>query len=124
MGLGLPEEAQSAQRENFVFVDQTYFKVEQEFLKGFMGLSIHQKARRREDTIVICNAYGESLIKATFPGSGWTYYHDKINKKKHKIIRRSEMVNQMEIEYYYFIRKVRGMAISRENTVLIQSKHL
>ena len=76
-----------------------------------MGLDIRQKSGGgREDKRIAYDAYGENLVKATLPGSGWTYHHDAINNVIHKIIRQSGMESQLEIEDY-FINKVREMAI-------------
>jgi len=76
-----------------------------------------------EDKTTRCDAYGETLAKATLQGSGWTYYHDEINKQIHMIIQQPYMAMQLEIEDN-FIKKLQGTAISTNFTLPILSKHL
>ena len=103
---------------------QTYFGVRQECLTCLVVLDIRKKSGGgREDNRVECDAYGENLAKATLPGSGWTCHHDAINNVIDKIIRQFGMESQLKIEDY-FINKVRGMAVSPENTVPIMNTHL
>ena len=82
------------------------FGVAQECLKGLVGRTIQQKSGGgRDDKAALCDAYGENLVKATLPGSWWTYHHDEINRQIDKIIRQSSMASQLEIEDY-FIKKL------------------
>jgi len=55
--------------------------------------------------------FGESLVKAVLPRSGWTHNHHEIIRRIHMIIKQSFMASQMEVEDY-FIRKLHGMAVT------------
>ena len=63
------------------------------------------------------------MVKATLPGSRWTYHHDEINNQVHKIIRQTGMDSQIEVEDH-FIRKLRGTAVTPNDTLSILNKHL
>ncbi len=63
--------------------------------------------------------YGENLVKATLPGGGWTYHHNGINLRLHKIFRQSGMTSDMEVEDY-FLRKLRETAINPVQFVPLQ----
>jgi len=61
-------------------VVHTYFGVKHECLTGLVGFDIKHKSEGGRDNIrIACDAYGENLVKAILPGSGWIYYHDAIN---------------------------------------------
>ena len=80
--------------KQFPVVAQTYFGVRQKCLRGLEGQTIQQKyGGGKEDIISTCDPYGENLVKATLPRSGWTYYHDEINCQIHMIIRQTCMVS-------------------------------
>jgi hypothetical protein len=88
------------------------------------GRTIQRKARGGiDDMVVECDPYGESLVKASLLGLGWTYHHDEVNDQIHMIIEQYGMVSQIEIEDY-FIRKLQGMAITTNDSVPILGKHL
>jgi hypothetical protein len=101
-----PKEHSWLNARQFSVVAHTYFGVRQEYLRGLEGKSIQQKAGGGKDDIIsVCNPFGENLVNATLPGTGWTYHHDEINNQIHKIVRQSGMVYQVEVEYYV-IRKL------------------
>jgi len=89
----------------FPFVTQLYFGVQQGCLHGLLGQIIKQNAGEvRHVRHAICDAYGENLMKATIPGSGWVYHHDELNMQVQRIAKQPGMNNDMEVEDY-FIRK-------------------
>ena len=101
-----------------------YFGVRQECLRRLEGHTIQQKAGGGKDDIISeCDPFGENLITAILPRSGWTYHQDEINNQAHQIIRQSGMVSQVKVKDY-FIRKLQGMAITPNDIVPILNKHL
>ena len=89
-----PKEHNKLNDKQFPVVAQTYFCVRKECLRGLEGQNIQRKSGGgREDRISTCHPYGENLVKATLPGSDWTYHHDEMNCQIHKIIRQSGMVS-------------------------------
>ena len=74
--------------------------------------------------IITCDPYGENLVKAVLPRSRWMYHHDETNQQIHMIVKQSSMVSQMMETEDYFVRKLKGMAITPNDPVPIMSKHL
>ncbi len=71
-----------------------------------------------------CDPYGENLAKAVLPGSGWTYHHDAINVKIHKLAKQTALNNESEITYY-FMRKLKESAVQQDSHwPLLTSKQL
>ena len=64
-----PKEHIRLNQRRFPVVAHTYFGVAQECLKGLVGKAIQQKSGGgREDRIVGCDEFGETLVKATLSG--------------------------------------------------------
>jgi len=61
------------------------------------------------------------LVKATLPGSGWTYHHDAINRHIHLIARQPSLSNDMEIEDY-FIRKFQEIVVLNNSSMPIRTQ--
>jgi len=120
-----PKEHNALNARQFPAVAQTYFGVAHPCLEGVVGQAILQKSGRRGKQLrqIVCDPYGENLVKATLPGGGWTYHHNGINLQLHRSFRQSCMTSDMEVEDY-FLRKVREMAISPIKIVPLLSKNL
>jgi hypothetical protein len=89
-------------------------------MQGLVGQHISQEKTVR---VVRCDAFGESMVKATLQDSGWTYHHDGINQQFHKITKQSSMANLMEIGHY-FMRKLQEMVVPKETNGPLLSKHM
>ena len=69
-----PKEHNMLNQRQFPVMIHTYFGVGQECLKGLVGKTIQQKyGGSMEDKVVRCDEFGENMVKATLPRSGWTY---------------------------------------------------
>jgi hypothetical protein len=89
-----------------------------------VGQKIGQKARRgKASRETECDAYGENLVKATLPGTGWTPYHDAINLQVHHVARYSGIVSTMEVQDY-FIRILQESAIQLDSAMPLLGKLL
>ena len=78
--------------------------------------------RRKDHRETECDAYGESMVKATLPGARWTLHHDAIHLQDHRIARQSVMTSNMEVEDL-FSRMLRESAITPNYSVPLLSKH-
>jgi hypothetical protein len=56
-------------------------------LGGAVDLSWRKSGGGREGMISTYDPFGKNLVNATLLGSGWTYHHEEINNKIHKIIK-------------------------------------
>ena len=93
-------------------------------LTGLEGLYIRQKdGGGKKDRETECDAFGENLVKATLPGTGWTLHRDFINIQVHRIARQSGMVGSIEVEDL-FLRRLQESAIVPDEYVPLLSKHL
>ncbi len=119
-----PKDHNALNDRQFPVVAPTYFGVGQTCLVGLIGKKIMQKSRRgmsvRETE---CDVFGENLVKATFPGAGWTLHHDAINLQIHRVARESGMVSTMEVEEY-FLRRLHESAINPDSAMPLLGKQL